>query len=72
MEIHVLEEEYEGSQDFCRILTFQINHIHISIHIVPKNLLAAVIQFSMQLYISMKAKEYIFLMRSLLTHINFN
>lgn len=70
MEIHVIEEEDEGLQDLCRILTFQINHIHISIHIVPKNLLAAVVQFSM--YISLKAKEYIFLMRSLHTHINFN
>lgn len=47
MEIHVIEEEDEGLQDLCRILTFQINHIHISIHIVPKNLLAAVVQFSM-------------------------
>lgn len=47
MEIHVIEEEDEGLQDLCRILTFQINHIHISIHNVPKNLLAAVVQFSM-------------------------
>lgn len=35
-------------QDLCRILTFQISHIHISIHIVPKNLLAAAVKFSMQ------------------------